>query len=154
MKTQGKIEGAIAEGIGHFEREYMGRGPKDVHAYLLNDLIVVRLRGVLRHARRERPKVCFVCSGPDETQYAYRFFTAFAKLECQPIHLSLFKPFTADLRGCCWNRMWFTLGVVTLAVCLLCGVNGLWTFNYETPGKRVPYSPIPALAHCAGSNKG
>jgi uncharacterized protein YbcI len=45
MKTQGEIEGAIAEGMGRFEQEFMGRGPKDVHAHLLNDLVVVRLRG-------------------------------------------------------------------------------------------------------------
>jgi hypothetical protein len=27
MKNQGKIESAILEAIGHFEQEYMGRGP-------------------------------------------------------------------------------------------------------------------------------
>jgi len=56
MKTQGEIESAIAEGIGQFEREYMGRGPKDVHAYLLNDLIVVRLKGVLTAAEQHLVK--------------------------------------------------------------------------------------------------
>jgi len=45
MKTQGEIESAIAEGMSHFEQEYMGRGPKDVHAHLINDLIVVRIKG-------------------------------------------------------------------------------------------------------------
>jgi uncharacterized protein YbcI len=52
MKTQGEIESAISEGMGRFEQEYMGRGPKDVHAYLLNDLLVVRLRGVLTAAEQ------------------------------------------------------------------------------------------------------
>ena len=47
MKTQGEIEAAISEGISRFEQEYMGRGPKDIHVYLIGDLLVVRLQGVL-----------------------------------------------------------------------------------------------------------
>ncbi|HEY7157214.1 MAG TPA: DUF2294 domain-containing protein [Gemmataceae bacterium] len=56
MKTQGEIEAAICEGIGHFEQEYMGRGPKDIHAYLLGDLLVVRLQGVLTAAEQQLVK--------------------------------------------------------------------------------------------------
>jgi uncharacterized protein YbcI len=56
MKTQGEIESAVSEGMGRFEREYMGRGPRDVHAYLLNDLIVVRLKGVLTAAEQHLVK--------------------------------------------------------------------------------------------------
>jgi uncharacterized protein YbcI len=52
MKTQGEIESAISEGMGRFEQEYMGRGPKGVHAYLLDDLLVVRLKGVLTAAEQ------------------------------------------------------------------------------------------------------
>ena len=50
MKTQGEIESAICEGITHLEQEYRGRGPKDVHAHLLGDLLVVCLQGVLTAA--------------------------------------------------------------------------------------------------------
>ena len=53
MKTQGEIEAAICEGISRFEQEYCGRGPKDIHAYLLGDLLVVRLRGVLTTAEQQ-----------------------------------------------------------------------------------------------------
>jgi len=53
MKTQGEIEAAICEGISRFEQDYMGRGPKDVHAYLINDLLVVRLKGVLTVAEQQ-----------------------------------------------------------------------------------------------------
>jgi len=56
MKTQGEIESAISEGIGHFEQEYMGRGPKDVHAHLIGDLLVVRLTGVLTAAEQHLVK--------------------------------------------------------------------------------------------------
>ncbi len=56
MKTQGEIEAAICEGITRFEQEYMGRGPKDIHAYLLGDLLVVRLQGVLTAAEQHLVK--------------------------------------------------------------------------------------------------
>jgi uncharacterized protein YbcI len=56
MKTQGEIEAAICQGMGRFEQEYMGRGPKDIHAYLIGDLLVVRLRGVLTAAEQQLVK--------------------------------------------------------------------------------------------------
>jgi len=56
MKTQGEIEAAICEGISRFEQEYMGRGPKDVRAYLIGDLLLVRLRGVLTAAEQQLVK--------------------------------------------------------------------------------------------------
>src|SRR5438046_3466800 len=52
MKTQGEIEAAISR----FEQDYMGRGPKEVHAHLLGDLLVVRLRGVLTAAEQQLVK--------------------------------------------------------------------------------------------------
>lgn len=52
MKTQGEIEAAICEAISRFEQEYMGRGPKDIHAHLIGDLVVIRLRGVLTAAEQ------------------------------------------------------------------------------------------------------
>ena len=53
MKTQGEIEAAVCEGITRFEQDYMGRGPKDIHAYLIGDLLVVRLKGVLTVAEQQ-----------------------------------------------------------------------------------------------------
>ena len=52
MKTPGETEAAICEGLSRFEQDYMGRGPKDIHARLLGDLLVVRLRGVLTAAEQ------------------------------------------------------------------------------------------------------
>ncbi len=46
LKTQGEIEAAVCEGVSRFEQDFMGRGPKDIHAYLIGDLLVVRLQGV------------------------------------------------------------------------------------------------------------
>jgi len=56
MKTQGEIEAAICEGVGRFEQEYMGRGPKDIHTHLIGDLLVVRLQGVLTAAEQQLVK--------------------------------------------------------------------------------------------------
>src|SRR5438309_396568 len=56
MKTQGEIEAGICDGISRFEQDYMGRGPKDIHAHLLGDLLVVRLQGVLTAAEQQLVK--------------------------------------------------------------------------------------------------
>ena len=53
MKTQGEIEAAVCEAVAHFEQDYMGRGPKVIHAYLIGDLLVVRLKGVLTVAEQQ-----------------------------------------------------------------------------------------------------
>ena len=53
MRTLGELEAAICEGVARFEQEHMGRGPTSVHAYLLGDLLVVRLQGVLTIAERQ-----------------------------------------------------------------------------------------------------
>jgi uncharacterized protein YbcI len=65
VKTQGEIEAAIAEGIGRFEQEYMGRGPKGVRAHLINDLLVVRLEGVLTAAEQHLVKTLAPEKGRD-----------------------------------------------------------------------------------------
>jgi uncharacterized protein YbcI len=56
MKTRGEIEAAICEVTSRFEQDYMGRGPKDIHAHLLGDLLVVRLKGVLTAAEQHLVK--------------------------------------------------------------------------------------------------
>ena len=53
MRTQGEIEAAICDRFGRFEREYRGRGPKDIRAFLLDDFVVVRLQGLLTPAEQQ-----------------------------------------------------------------------------------------------------
>ena len=65
MKTQGEIEAAICEGITRFEQEYMGRGPKDIHTYLIGDLILVRLQDVLTDAEKQLAKSLSAEKGRD-----------------------------------------------------------------------------------------
>ena len=56
MKTQGEIEAAVGLGIARFQQDYMGRGPKDIHTFLIGDLLVVRLKGVLTAAEQQLVK--------------------------------------------------------------------------------------------------
>ncbi len=56
MKSQGEIEAAICEGMGRFEQEYMGRGPKDIRAHLIDEVLFVRLQGVLTAAEQHLAK--------------------------------------------------------------------------------------------------
>lgn len=56
MKSQGEIEAAVCEGLTRFEQDYMGRGPKDIRAYLLGDMLVARLQGVLTAAEQQLVK--------------------------------------------------------------------------------------------------
>jgi uncharacterized protein YbcI len=65
MKTQGEIEAAVATGISGFQQEYMGRGPKHIHAHLIGDLVVVRLQGVLTAAEQQLVKALPAEKGRD-----------------------------------------------------------------------------------------
>lgn len=59
------MESAISEGMSRFEQEYMGRGPKDVHAYLIDDLVVVRLKSVLTAAEQHLVRTLAAEKGRD-----------------------------------------------------------------------------------------
>ena len=50
------MENAIRNVIIKFEQEFMGRGPEDVRANIVRDLVVVRLKGVLTPAERQLAK--------------------------------------------------------------------------------------------------
>jgi uncharacterized protein YbcI len=55
-RTKSEIEGAIRSAIIKFEQEFMGRGPDDVKTFVVQDLVVVRLKGVLTPAERQLAK--------------------------------------------------------------------------------------------------
>jgi len=55
-QTKGEMETAIRNAIIKFEQEFMGRGPMDVKAFILRDLVLVRLKGVLTPAERQLAK--------------------------------------------------------------------------------------------------
>jgi uncharacterized protein YbcI len=55
-RTRAEMEVAIRNAIIKFEQDFMGRGPTDVRAFIVRDLIVVRLKGVLTPAERQLAK--------------------------------------------------------------------------------------------------
>lgn len=55
-RTKGQIEAEISNTIVKFEIDFMGRGPADVRAFILKDMIVVRLRDVLTPAEHQLAK--------------------------------------------------------------------------------------------------
>ncbi len=55
-QTKGEAETAIRNAIIKFEQEFMGRGPMDVKAFIIRDLVLVRLKGVLTPAERQLAK--------------------------------------------------------------------------------------------------
>ena len=56
MKTKGEIEAAISHAIVQFEIDYMGRGPKETRTHIVEDLVIVRLKGVLTPAEEQLTK--------------------------------------------------------------------------------------------------
>ncbi len=51
--TRAEIEATVFDGVIHFAQQYMGRRPVHVCTFLLGDLLVVRLQGVLASAERQ-----------------------------------------------------------------------------------------------------
>jgi uncharacterized protein YbcI len=54
--TKGQMEAKIGETIIKFEKEYMGRGPAETKAYIIKDIVFVRLKGVLTQAEEKLTK--------------------------------------------------------------------------------------------------
>ena len=56
MKTKGETEAEISQAIVQFEIDYMGRGPKEARSYIIEDMVLVRLKGVLTPAEQQLTK--------------------------------------------------------------------------------------------------
>ena len=54
--TKGESETAIRNAVIKFEQEFMGCGPTEVKAFILRDMVLVRLKGVLTPAERQLAK--------------------------------------------------------------------------------------------------
>jgi uncharacterized protein YbcI len=55
-KSKGQIEAEISEALIKFEKEYMGRGPEETKTYIIDDMVLVRLRHVLTPAEQQLAK--------------------------------------------------------------------------------------------------
>jgi uncharacterized protein YbcI len=51
--TKGQIEAKISEAVSKFEIEYMGRGPKQIRTLIIQDLIIIRLKGFLSQSEQK-----------------------------------------------------------------------------------------------------
>lgn len=53
MKNKGELEAGVSQAIIQFEKEYMGRGPLETKTYFVDDMVLVRLKGVLSPAEHK-----------------------------------------------------------------------------------------------------
>lgn len=51
--TKGQVEAKISEAVSQFEIEYMGRGPKQIRTIIIQDMIIIRLKGFLSHSEQK-----------------------------------------------------------------------------------------------------
>lgn len=51
--SKGQIEANISEALIKFEKEYMGRGPEETKTYIIDDIILIRLKRVLTPAEQQ-----------------------------------------------------------------------------------------------------
>ncbi len=56
MKSKGQTEAEISNAMTKFEIEYMGRGPQETRTYIMDDMVIVRLKGVLTNAEKHLTK--------------------------------------------------------------------------------------------------
>lgn len=52
-KTRGEVEAELTQAVVKFEKEYLGRGPLDARTFFVNDMILIRLRGIVTPAERK-----------------------------------------------------------------------------------------------------
>lgn len=52
-RTRGQIEAAVTAALTQFERDFLGRGPREARTFILQDLVLVRLKGILSAAEQQ-----------------------------------------------------------------------------------------------------
>lgn len=52
MRSEGEIEAQVCDGISRFQQDFLGRGPRDIHAHVVGPMVLVQLQGVLTPAER------------------------------------------------------------------------------------------------------
>jgi len=55
-RTIGQVEAEIAAALIQFEKDFLGRGPKETKAHIIEDMILIRLKGVLTPAEQQLAK--------------------------------------------------------------------------------------------------
>ena len=52
-RSRGQLEAAFTNAIIQFEKEYLGRGPLEARTFFIDDMILIRLRGILTPAEQK-----------------------------------------------------------------------------------------------------
>ena len=53
VQTKGQLEAEISAAMTKFEKEHFGRGPEEANTYIIKDMILIRLKGVLTPAEEK-----------------------------------------------------------------------------------------------------
>ena len=56
MKTKGQLEADISNAITQFEKDYLGRGPRESRTFIIQDMVLIRLKGILTPAEETLAK--------------------------------------------------------------------------------------------------
>lgn len=51
--SKGQLEAEITKAVIQFEQEHLGRGPQEAQTWIIKDLVLVRLKGVLTPAEKK-----------------------------------------------------------------------------------------------------
>ena len=98
--TKGALEAEIANAVTRFQREQQGRGPQEVKASLVGDLILVRCQGIFTQTE-------FKLSSSDEG----RKLISSARRELHSITHEEMEEIIAGLCGCLVLRSYFDVSV-------------------------------------------
>ena len=52
-KTKGQVEAAVTAALTQFERDFLGRGPREARTFIVQDLVLVRMKGILSTAEQQ-----------------------------------------------------------------------------------------------------
>ena len=55
-KSKGRLEAEISDAIIKFQKDHTGRGPDQTKTYIIGDIVLIRLKGVLTPAEKQLAK--------------------------------------------------------------------------------------------------
>ena len=127
LKTRGQVEAEISEAIIRFEKEYMGRGPEETKTYLIDDLVLVRLRGVLTPAERNLAR-------SEDGAVRGRTLVKQVRIELLEKSRGLLEQLIGDITGCAVRSLHTDISTVTGERVILFTLDGRPRFAPSEPG--------------------
>ena len=100
LPTKGMIEAEVANAVVKFHKEQQGRGPTEVRAYLIGDMVLVRCNGILTPTEAR-------LSGTEDGRKLIRS----ARQELRTINHTEIEETVASIVGCAVLRSYCDLNV-------------------------------------------